>query len=60
MPRSKMNDKFKYSNAMMMPCLDKIVINMGVGEAVADSKKIKKRIPYLRGEDKESHFQRCW
>lgn len=28
-------------NAMMAPKLDKIVLNMGVGEAVGDSKKIK-------------------
>ncbi len=38
--RSKMNDKFKYSNAMMMPGLDKIVINMGVGDAVNDRKAV--------------------
>lgn len=32
--------EFKYTNAMQVPRLDKIVINMGVGEAVADTKKI--------------------
>ena len=32
--------EFKYINAMQVPRLDKIVINMGVGEAVADTKKI--------------------
>ncbi|WP_375203166.1 50S ribosomal protein L5 [Hyphococcus sp.] len=38
--RSKMNDKFKYSNPMMMPSIDKIVINMGVGDAVNDRKAV--------------------
>ena len=33
--------KFGYTNAMPVPRLDKIVINMGVGEAVNDSKKTK-------------------
>jgi len=33
-------DKFKYGNPMQVPKLEKIVINMGVGEAVKDSKKI--------------------
>jgi len=34
-------EKFGYKNAMMVPALDKIVLNIGCGEAVADSKKIK-------------------
>jgi len=33
--------KFGYKNNMETPKLDKIVINMGVGEAVSDSKKTK-------------------
>ena len=33
-------DKFNYKNPMEIPKLEKIVINMGVGEAVKDSKKI--------------------
>ncbi|MDP3376920.1 MAG: 50S ribosomal protein L5, partial [Brevundimonas sp.] len=32
-------EKFGYTNPMQMPRLDKIVLNMGIGEAVADSKK---------------------
>lgn len=36
-----MQEQFGYSNKMQMPKLDKIVLNMGVGEAVADSKKIQ-------------------
>ncbi len=33
--------KFGYSNGLQVPRLEKIVINMGVGEAVNDSKKSK-------------------
>ena len=36
-----LQEKFNYSNPMQMPKLDKVVLNMGVGEAVADSKKIQ-------------------
>ena len=32
---------FGYKNPMQIPKLDKIVINMGVGEAVADTKKVR-------------------
>ena len=38
--RQKMVEEFGYKNPMEVPALDKIVINMGVGEAVADSKKV--------------------
>jgi large subunit ribosomal protein L5 len=37
--RKAMQEKFGYTNEMQIPKLDKIVINMGIGEAVADSKK---------------------
>ena len=36
-----MMKKFGYTNALQVPRLEKIVINMGVGEAVNDSKKTK-------------------
>ena len=39
--RAKLNEQFQYENPMQIPKLEKIVLNMGVGEAVADSKKIK-------------------
>lgn len=42
-----LQEKFNYSNPMMMPKLDKVVLNMGVGEAVADSKKIKQAVAEL-------------
>src|SRR5262249_7390050 len=38
--RPALMKEFGYGNAMEVPRLDKIVINMGVGEAVQDSKKI--------------------
>ena len=38
--RPALAKEFKLKNAMQVPRLDKIVLNMGVGEAVADSKKI--------------------
>ncbi|MCB1501015.1 MAG: 50S ribosomal protein L5 [Bauldia sp.] len=33
--------EFGYKNPMEVPRIDKIVVNMGVGEAVADSKKVQ-------------------
>jgi len=35
-----MTEKFGYKNVMEVPRLDKIVINMGVGEATQDKKKV--------------------
>ncbi|MEM7007186.1 MAG: 50S ribosomal protein L5, partial [Pseudomonadota bacterium] len=45
--RGKMQEQFEYSNPMLVPKLDKVVINMGVGEAVQDSKKIKSALAEL-------------
>ena len=39
--RPGLMEKFRYVNEMQAPKLDKVVINMGVGEAVRDSKKIE-------------------
>ncbi len=39
--RAAMQKEFNYKNTMMIPKLDKIVINMGVGETVSDSKIIQ-------------------
>ena len=36
-----MTEKFGYKNSMEVPRLDKIVINMGVGEATQDKKKVE-------------------
>ncbi len=37
--RPALKEKFAYTSDMQIPRLDKIVVNMGIGEAVADSKK---------------------
>jgi large subunit ribosomal protein L5 len=39
--RPSLVKEFSYKNPLQAPRLDKIVINMGVGEAVGDSKKIQ-------------------
>jgi large subunit ribosomal protein L5 len=38
--RALMTEKFGYTNVMMVPRLEKIVLNMGIGEAVNDRKKV--------------------
>ena len=44
--RKALLEEFKYENEMQVPRLDKIVVNMGVGEATGDSKK-----PSVAAED---------
>jgi large subunit ribosomal protein L5 len=39
--RDNLQLEFGYSNPMQIPKLEKIVINMGIGEAVSDSKKVE-------------------
>ena len=39
--RKVLQEQFSYKNVMQLPKLDKIVLNMGVGEAVNDTKKVK-------------------
>lgn len=36
-----LKEKFGYENVMQVPRLDKVVINMGVGEAVGDTRKVQ-------------------
>ena len=38
--REKLTKQFSYKNRMEVPRVDKIVLNMGVGEGVADRKKV--------------------
>ena len=38
--REKMNSQFKYKNPMMTPGLEKVVINIGLGDAVNDRKVV--------------------
>ena len=45
--RATMKEKFGYTNEMQIPKLDKIVLNMGIGEAVADSKKVNAAVKDL-------------
>jgi large subunit ribosomal protein L5 len=39
--RPQLVERFGYKNPMQVPRLEKIVLNMGVGEAVADRKKLE-------------------
>jgi large subunit ribosomal protein L5 len=39
--RAALKEEFSYKNDMQIPRLEKIVLNMGVGEAVKDTKKVK-------------------
>ncbi|MPZ11335.1 MAG: 50S ribosomal protein L5 [Kiloniellaceae bacterium] len=42
--KASLMEEFGYKNAMEVPRIEKIVVNMGVGEAVADTKKIKSAV----------------
>ncbi|MGA7322959.1 MAG: 50S ribosomal protein L5 [Rhodomicrobium sp.] len=39
--RPAMLEEFKYKNPMQVPRLEKVVLNMGIGEATADRKKVE-------------------
>ena len=39
--RAALKEEFGYKNDMQIPRLDKIVLNMGIGDAVKDTKKVK-------------------
>ncbi len=43
-----MQEKFNYSNKMEIPKIEKIVINMGVGEASQDKKKVVKAVEEMQ------------
>ena len=45
--RGKLRTEFGYANEMQVPKLEKIVINMGVGEATADQKKLDTAVAEL-------------
>lgn len=42
-----MTEKFKYKSVMQVPTIDKIVINMGVGDAVQNSKALDSAVEEL-------------
>jgi len=46
--RAALKSEFGYGNDLQVPRIEKIVINMGVGEAVADSKKIQNAVGELQ------------
>jgi large subunit ribosomal protein L5 len=45
--RDEMQKRFGYGNPMQIPRLDKVVLNMGVGEATQDSKKLQSAMAEL-------------
>ena len=49
-----MTEQFNYSSVMAVPKVDKIVLNMGVGDAVSNAKTLKKLLKnwplYLRSK----------
>ena len=46
--RPELQEKYQYSNVHLIPRLEKIVVNMGVGEAATDSKAIDGAVADLR------------
>ena len=46
--KQALHDKFNYPNVMMIPKMEKIVVNMGVGEAATDHKAIDGAVRDLR------------
>jgi large subunit ribosomal protein L5 len=38
--RAQLTEQFKYKNRMQVPVVTKVVVNMGIGEGVADRKKV--------------------
>lgn len=45
--RPKLKDEFGYGNLLEVPRIEKIVINMGVGEATSDTKKVQNAVADL-------------
>jgi len=45
--RSRLKEEFGYANDFQVPRIEKVVINMGVGEAVGDSKKVQSAVAEL-------------
>ena len=46
--RAELQEKYQYTNVHLVPRLEKIVVNMGVGEAATDSKAIDGAVSDLR------------
>ena len=45
--RGTLKEKFGYKNDMQIPAIEKVVLNMGLGEGVGDRKKVQAAIADL-------------
>ena len=54
--RQKMIEQFGYKNRMEVPVIEKIVLNMGVGEAVNDTKKVTSAAADLAFPDRSDYL----
>ena len=45
--KKALNDKYHYSSVMQIPGLDKIVVNIGVGDATQDAKRLEEAVAEL-------------
>src|SRR5712675_1692204 len=54
--RGKLTEQFGYANVMQVPRLEKVVLNMGVGEAVNDRKKAELAVADRRPEGDRDLF----
>ena len=55
-----MTKKFGYKNIMEVPKLDKIVINMGVGEAKDNAKVLESAVKDMESPLQTSRSERVW
>ena len=58
--RDELQKQFNYKNVMMIPKIEKIVVNMGVGEAATDSKAFKLRAGMPIGAKVTLRGDRMW
>src|SRR6202166_5453562 len=59
--RGQLTEKFGYANVMQVPRLDKVVLNMGIGEAVNDRKKAETAaadLSLIAGQEAGVNFSR--
>ena len=46
--KDQIKEELRLSNVMQVPCLDKVVVNVGLGEALQNSKLIDSAVDQLR------------
>jgi hypothetical protein len=56
--RAAMRQEFGYKNPMQVPKLEKIVLNMGVGEAAADQKKLDAAVAEMAARSRSRRSRR--